>query len=283
MVYRSARAYLSEPRLALDAHGETIVAWTESGPHGAQRAKALILGPSGRPEGRVQTLSPPGAGIAELSLAANARGDAVLLWREKGRVSRPIQVSTRTFDRSFSRPVTISRAEESEATAAVEPGGETTILFTHILSSTPGEFRADPPTLTTRVEVVTGSADARWTRPRPLVSSSGQSTYEPRLAAAPDGNELFALWTAQRIRSVRQGSEPLPSPGSINASLRTADGGWQAPVVLSGGSSGLPLITFGTGGEATAAWVNQVEQPGPVNVGGVVTTTLESARYVPAG
>jgi hypothetical protein len=282
-VYHSPRENVSEPRLAVDGRGETILAWVSygNGNHSPQRTHALLLSPSGRPEGPVQTLTPKNVSSAELSLAADLNGDAVLLWRLKGRTIRPIQVATRSFGGRFSRAVTISRVEAAEPTAAVEPDGEMTILFTHILSTLPRENLGFTPDQRTAVEVTTSHRGGGWTKPTPISHPAGQSTCEPRLAAAPDENELFAAWTTAPLRGHREEAETLASPGAIDVSLRTADGIWQPPATLSPSDSGLPMLAFGAHGEATAAWVAQTEEPAPPFLSGVVTTTIESTQFTP--
>jgi hypothetical protein len=84
------------PRVAIDARGETIIAWVHAQP--GKRVQALVLGANDKPEGPIQTLSRKGP-ITELRLTVNADGDAVVVWREEGRNVRPIEAATRVSGR----------------------------------------------------------------------------------------------------------------------------------------------------------------------------------------
>jgi hypothetical protein len=282
ILFHSAHESMEEPRLAVDGRGETIVAWTSDSERKRPRTRVLILGPSGRPEGPVQTLSSRRAGSRELSLNADKKGDAVLLWRGEGRFRRPIEVATRTFGKRFSRPVAVARNSDSEPVAAIEPDGDATILFTHALTTLPKKLRYEVSVQTSAVEVVTGDAGGHWTRPRRLASTPGLSTFEPRITAAPDVNEVIAAWTTADAREFPGGSETLQSPGAVSAAVRIADGNWQAPVVLSAQGSGRPVLAFSAGGKATAAWISQSWQEGPgEEQEWIATTTIKSAQYDP--
>ena len=71
----TSRLGVYEPKVAMDARGEMIIAWVHDQP--GRRVQALVLGANGKPEGSTQTLSRKGP-ITELQIAANANGDAVV-------------------------------------------------------------------------------------------------------------------------------------------------------------------------------------------------------------
>ncbi|HTW41604.1 MAG TPA: hypothetical protein VMD79_04780 [Solirubrobacteraceae bacterium] len=248
-VAKSPKLGLEEPQIAVDAKGETIVAWICAGTD--KRVQAVVLGPSGTPEGPAQTLSSRGRS-GQLRLAVNARGSAMVLWRRSAKAFAAIEAATRSPGNRFSGAVVISRADDAEPAAAVEPDGDAAILFTRILSTQPGSEPASPggvipvSTQGTAVEVASRTARGRWTPARPLLLTGKGSSYAPQLAANPARDELIAVFVLARFRSY---------PGQIDASLSTVGNDWQAPVALAPQEARNPSIVLGANGDATAAWV----------------------------
>jgi hypothetical protein len=244
------------PRVVIDARGEMIIAWVHAQP--GKRVQALVLGANGKPEGPIQTLSRKGP-ITELQIAANADGDAVVVWREEGKNVRPIEAATRLAGRRFTNAVTISRQKDTGPTAAVDPRGDATILFTRI-----------QPAATT-VEAATRPAHGRWSAAKPVAPPGRGSTFAPHLAAGPTSGLLMAVW----------GASVAPAPAVIEASIRSPKGTWQTPVVISPPASFSPSITLSANGAATAAWVQQ----GPLMNNGErepsFYESIETADYEP--
>jgi hypothetical protein len=248
------------PRVAIDARGEMIIAWVHAQP--GKRVQALVLGANGKPEGPIQTLSRKGP-ITELQLAANADGDAVVVWREEGKNVRPIEAATRLAGRRFTNAVTISRQKDTGPTAAVDPRGDATILFTRI-----------QPTVTT-VEAVTRPARGRWSAAKPVAPPGRGSTFTPQVAAGPSSGLLMAVW----------GASVGPARPVIEASSLSQQGTWQTPVAISPAGSFTPSITLSANGDATAAWIHQEPLPEPSNVGPQeqpsFSESIETADYEP--
>jgi len=244
------------PRVVIDARGEMIIAWVHAQP--GKRVQALVLGANGKPEGPIQTLSRKGP-ITELQIAANANGDAVVVWREEGKNVRPIEAATRLAGRRFTNAVTISRQKDTGPTAAVDPRGDATILFTRI-----------QPAATT-VEAATRPARGRWSAAKPVAPPGRGSTFAPQIAAGPTSGLLMAVW----------GASVAPAPAVIEASIRSPKGTWQTPVVISPPASFSPSITLSANGAATAAWVQQ----GPLMNNGErepsFYESIETADYEP--
>jgi hypothetical protein len=246
------------PRVVIDARGETIIAWVHAQP--GKRVQALVLGANGKAEGPIQTLSRKGP-ITELQLAANADGDAVVVWREDGKNVRPIEAATRLAGRRFTNAVTISRQKDTGPTAAVDPRGDATILFTRI-----------QPAATT-VEAATRPAGGRWSAAKPVVPPGRGSTFTPQVAAGPSSGLLMAVWGA---------SVGVERP-VIEASILSPQGTWQTPVAISPAGSFTPSITLSANGDATAAWIHQEPLPEPSSVGPQeqpsFTESIETADY----
>jgi hypothetical protein len=240
----------------MDARGEMIIAWVHDQP--GRRVQALVLGANGKPEGSTQTLSRKGP-ITELQIAANANGDAVVVWREEGKNARPIEAATRLAGRRFANAVTISRQKDTDPTTAIDPRGDATILFTRI-----------QPAATT-VEAATRPARGRWSAAKPVAPPGRGSTFAPHLAAGPRSGLLMAVW----------GASVAPAPAVIEASIRSPKGTWQTPVVISPPASFSPSITLSANGAATAAWVQQ----GPLMNNGErepsFYESIETADYEP--
>ncbi|HEY4810036.1 MAG TPA: hypothetical protein VIH71_03160 [Solirubrobacteraceae bacterium] len=230
------------PRVAIDARGEMIIAWVHAQP--GKRVQALVLGANGKPEGPIQTLSRNGP-ITELQLAANADGDAVVVWREEGKNVRPIEAATRLAGRRFTNAATIARQKDTGPTAAINPRGDATILFTRI-----------QPAATT-VEAATRSARGRWSAAKPVAPPGRGSTFTPQVAAGPSSGLLMAVW----------GASVGPARPVIEASILSPQGTWQTPVAISPAGSFTPSITLSANGDATAAWIHQEALPEPSNVG----------------
>jgi hypothetical protein len=266
---------LEQPQVAVDVRGETVIAWLAGG--GVQ---VVILRSGGVPEGPVRDLAPPSScsflpGCDEaLHLALNADGDAVLVWR-LGLVQGSLEAATRAPGGGFSKPMTISRAEDEENTVAIEPGGAAAILFTRLLSTQEANVEGhDRLTQRSVVEVASRSARGRWRKPRPLHDASPESTYQPQLASGP-GGELVAVWTRARSNDEQ---------GSIEAATRGAGGGWR--VVGSLGSGEDPSIAAGADGDATAAWTTRPKTPAVTTATELITPALtesavELAEYQP--
>jgi hypothetical protein len=274
------------PRVVIDARGEMIIAWVHAQP--GKRVQALVLGANGKPEGPIQTLSRKGP-ITELQLAANADGDAVVVWREEGKNVRPIEAATRLAGRRFTNAVTISRQQDTDPTTAIDPRGDATILFTRTVSAQPATETPPPGVAmerstetTTTVEAATRPAHGRWSAAKPVAPPGRGSTFAPHLAAGPSSGLLMAVW----------GAIVAPAPAVIEASIRNPNGTWQTPVVISPPASVTPSIasyspsiTLSANGAATAAWIRQEPLPEPSNVDPQeppsFSESIETADYEP--
>jgi hypothetical protein len=79
----------------------------------------------------------------------------------------------------------------------------------------------------------------------------------------------MAVWTSARFRNLE---------GSIEASVCTGSGRWQAPVTISSGESALPSVALSSTGDAIAAWVSY-EGSTATDRGPVTTRSIQSAEY----
>jgi hypothetical protein len=101
------------------------------------------------------------------------------------------------------------------------------------------------------------------------------STFAPQLAAGPSSGLLMAVW----------GASAASAPAVIEASIRSPQGAWQTPVVISPPASFTPSIALSANGDATAAWIHQEPLPEPSSVGPQeqpsFSESIETADYEP--
>jgi hypothetical protein len=275
----TSRSGISEPRVARDSRGEAILAWVRgyrSGGAGLQ-VQTVVLGANNKPERPSQTLfSAKNREIGELDLAANSRGDAVLVWHQKTKGGPVvIEAATRRAGARFGRPVTVSREQSAaELSVALDAHGFAALVFTRIISTQPGapeEAGNGYPayTQTAAVEVSTRVGGRGWSKPSKLAPNAKGSTFEPQVACRPSGGTLEAVWTNARFRS----SEVATYTGNIETSMASPSGSWQTPVVISPPNSFAPALAVSANGNAIAAWVGAPESS--------KTESIETADYEP--
>jgi hypothetical protein len=110
------RSDISEPQVAKDGRGETIIAWVRSNEDGGgSQVQAVVLGSNEEPRHPPQTLfSAKRREIGELRLAVNSSGDAVLVWQQKEKGGPTvIEAATRRAGARFGPPLTAVREKEA--------------------------------------------------------------------------------------------------------------------------------------------------------------------------
>jgi len=274
----TSRSSISEPQVARDARGETIIAWVSgyrSG-SGELQVQAVVLGADDKPERPPQTLlSTRSRSLGDLRLAANRNGEAVLAWQQKAKSGAiAIEAAARRAGARFGRPATVTRQKDAnELSVALDARGFAAILFTRVTSTQPGapEGPGDSYpayTQTTAVEATTRSRGGRWSKPGELASPTGSSTFEPRVACNPAGEELMAVWTDARFRS----TQTATYTGKIEASAVSPGERWQPPATISPAGSFAPTLAVSANGSATAAWVNEATD----------VQSIEASSYKPS-
>jgi hypothetical protein len=254
-----------ETRLAFDRRGETILAWSHSGPQGTLRewVEALVLARNGKPDGRPQVLSSKFGKAYELDLAANSRGAAVLAWSEglgEGQGAGPAEAVTRAPGGRFTNEAVILRHKSSPAVVAIDEQGTASALFQHAIPRGLDEEDEGGP-LETAIHPVDGS----WSTPQTVF----QKGRPVALACGPHG-ELVALWEADAL-----GGKLPERPQVIDASIQAAGGAWQPPATISpeGVSEDSTDLAPATDGQATAIWVREPTY---------ATYLIETADYEPS-
>lgn len=169
--------------------------------------------------------------FASLQIAVDPLGNATAVWeRHEGR-SFVVQSATRPVGRSWSAPVTLSKAGAGSAVVAVNPVGEATAVW---LLERDGGNRSV-------VQSATRPAGGSWSAPVDL-SPMRQDASFPQLVLDPQG-DATAIWEEEQSGAIRSATRP---PG----------GSWSAPVALTavGETAHFPQLTFDAQGNAIAVW-----------------------------
>jgi hypothetical protein len=255
--------YCIQTQVASAGDGELLLAWIHGDPSTGGAVgwvEALALDRRRHAEGRPQVLSSEEQ-VGGLDLAANARGDGVLIWNyewgiEGGGGAR-VEASTRTAGRPFTHAVVVSSrgVRSHPGGVAIDQAGTATALFDAGQNS-------GHPGKGDRVATSTHPRDGHWSKPA-LVSSL--LVDSPVLAANPHG-DLAAVW----------GTEIAPAPGAqfapevIAASVKAGSGPWQPPAIVSPRHSQDPAVAIRPNDDVVVAWES-------FNT----TQRIEAAEYVP--
>ena len=256
------RSLVTGPTLAVDGHGDVLAAWVQSSPPGPHRA--TIVGPL-TIRAAIRHGSTWGASrqvgvtshffTAAPDLAANARGDAVLVWRglqpgRGGRRVEAIQSALRSPGAGFGGAQTASRPGPrrglSGQVVALDARGTAHVAWT------------DDSGPVVRLATRPRGAQGRWGTPRTLGASPASN---PAIAVTSDGTAIVA-WHAAGVDSEGNGLQS----GALDTAALSASG-TLAPVQqisaahtrtyrLATGPAGVALLTFvadgGAGGLQTA-------------------------------
>jgi hypothetical protein len=255
-----------ETQLALDGRGETILAWSHSGPTGSSMAwvEALVLAGNAKPEGRPRVLSSKSGAAYSLDLAANSRGGAVLAWSQalgEGEGLGPVQAVTRAPGGRFTNKAVMLAHKSSSAVVAIDQQGTATALFERAIPRGLDEEDEGGP-----LETVIHPADGSWSKPQTLVPEGNPVA----LACGPHG-ELVALWEADLALP----GKPPERHHVIDASIQAAGGAWQPPATISPerASEDSADLALAADGQATAIWVREPTY---------ATYLIETADYEPS-
>src|ERR1700722_13227739 len=196
------------PRVVIDGRGEMIIAWVHAQP--GKRVQALVLGANGKPEGPIQTLSRKGP-VTELQLAANADGDAVVVWREEGKNIRPIEAATRPVRGRWSAAKPVAPAGRGSTFTPQVAAGPSSGLLMAVWGASVGPA---PPV----IEASILSPQGTWQTP---VAISPVGSFTPSITLSANG-DATAAWIHQEPLSEPSNVGPQEQP-SFTESIETAD------------------------------------------------------------
>ncbi len=238
-----------EPQIAVDAAGETLLAWRTERDNGL-RMDTLTLRPDGRLEGPVEVLAPrigrERRSAHDLRLAVDARGDAVLAWDYEGiassqlaDVTGPIEAAVRKPGARFGAPeAAVPGGHAGGPVASIDARGRASIVF----SSGSGAIDA------------TRHTRSGWTAPR-RISKAGVRSEGPEVARGPSG-EVLATWST--YVAAEKGT---PETSTVESSLERPDGSWTAPIVAASVNGEITRSALATAanGAATLVWAQKAE------------------------
>jgi len=237
-----------EPHVALDRRGGAVALWSRGvhveaafAPRGGRFGKARFVGRGDIPQ-----------------LAANPRGDALVVWRVDISPKSRVHAAFRPAGGRFGRPQTISGADAGEETqAALDRHGDGLAIWRRR-----GRNGGD-----NRVEAAFRPADGRFGRPQTL-SRRAAGASRPQVAFDSHGNAL-AIWAL----------EPGHDRGTLlQAAYRPAGGRFGKPRTISRAEGiGAIHLAFAPNGEALAVWEDLELHQGLIPTG----ARIRAAAFVP--
>jgi hypothetical protein len=274
--------------VAIDAAGETVVAWGRFGGATTPYRVQVAMRPPGGTFSAPADLSADGDFVDPPRLAMNQAGDAVLVWDRTSGGPYGVQAAVRPAGGSFSVPprnLSTPGQFSNAPQVAIDERGDAVVVWATNGSKVLAVTRPAGGSFSTPVEVsgagafdkpqvaigAAGDIAVVWQRAngydgpiqaavRPAGGSfstpvelapSGQSGFDPQVAVDQAGNALV-VWrstgTAQSVQAALR-----PAGGTFSAALTLAT----APQIRSG-----PQVAVDAAGEAAVVWSRQDDPPG---------------------
>lgn len=239
------------PQVAFDGAGDATVVWLEvEGSSSVLRSVAMPAGSGWIPAVDVSSAGDRPSGF---DLAVGSAGEAIVAYEERVGGKTRVGVTTRRAGGTWTAAATVSAAgdEAFAPSVALGDGGAAAVIWATVNT----------------VQAVERPLGGSWTEPADV--ATGQASYSPAIAVAPDG-EVVALWR-------KAGGE-----GALVEVASETAGVWSPPQYVGAGFfySGPPQIAIDADGEAVALW--ERSEAGVMSVltasrshGGAFTTPLE--------
>lgn len=235
----------SEASVAMDSHGQAVVAWIDTASGAVYSADWTASSRSWR---RPRRLSTQGAAVLP-QVAMNSRGDAAVVWKEFVHGSAVfgatygVEVALRSASQArWQHASRIGTEVDGPALFGVEPGpqvamdarGQATVVWEG--PGLPGSSASQEVVIQSSVISVDGS---KWQGPANVSSTAG---WFPSLALDPVGDAVL-VWLGTN---------------GVDAAKRSARGGWRQPVEVSTSSIDYePDVAISRDGTAIAIWTHQ--------------------------
>jgi hypothetical protein len=296
-----------DPQVAIGPHGMAVVAWRRSDGtnHQVQATTRVAYGPWSAPV----TLSTVGGDAWDPQAAVGADGSAIVVWSRSDGSNERVQATTRAPNGSWPSPVTLSDAgaDSLNPQVVVGPDGAGTAIWRDgsgdrikassrpakgvwstpaTLSTVSGnvydpELAVDPDGMVTAVwswwdgdrgQIQTASRPrgGAWSRPKTLSNCCGNAEG-PRIAAGSAGR-FTALWRESSFYS---------SVEHLVAAIRTPDGSWSAPIIVSEDSPRAYGAQVAAGSDGTVAAVWERRDAADDRVQAVVVIPVPESRSKP--
>jgi hypothetical protein len=219
------------PRIAVDAHGDALVAWAVPG--ATQAVVRTALRPAGGTWLRQPDLDAGGAFVSALAVRFAPGGTATVSWESSG----ALRAARRSAAGVWGAPVDLTPSGEDVAggDVAFADDGSATVAWAQ---------EGAAPGGATLIQTAVRRPDGAWA-PKAAISQPQLQAADPRLAVDGHG-QLLATWAG----------DDGHGGYTAQAALRTTAGVWEGPVRLSAASYRVsaPQIAFDGTGRAIAVW-----------------------------
>jgi|GEM_PF-3606191 len=221
------------PDVALGG-GTAVVSWVDTG------VTQIAVKPNGGNSFGAVTPFPVATELAaDVDVAVNASGDALVSWQTIGGVVDTLRVAARPVGGAFTQPAPIFTTNIDldhidHPLVAIDPAGRGTVLFGYF------DFAARSEVLKTAARNAGGDFGAAVNVTDPAVNAAPLGSFD--LAVDPSNTAVAVWWQSSMRAAVR------PSGGSFGPSIAS---GAMANFVIT-----RPSVRFGPGGRATAVWLN---------------------------
>jgi hypothetical protein len=171
----------SSPEIAIDGAGGAVAAWAQ------YETSSRTIQSASRPAGgqwSAQTgLSPEGQSSFRPHIAADAAGDAVLIWERYVGSATVVESTSRPANGDWSTPTDLSAGQDAAlAQLAMNASGDAVAVWTRVL-----EYE-------NVIETAARPAGGQWGPPTEFSAAGGQSySYSPQVAM-DGGGDAVAVW-----------------------------------------------------------------------------------------
>ena len=220
------------PEIAVDAHGDTVVVWTDVG--STNWTIKAAYRDAGGTWGETSVLEGPELGTSVPAVVIDSAGSPTAVWAASSGTGWAVHSSSRTSSGAWSKPVVVSGLDATGSIApqlALAGNGDVTAVWSRAVAAT------------TLLEWATRSASAgTWSTPKELFP--GATGVEPQIAANARGDGVI-LWTDSGATGF-----------VLKASARRPGKAWGKATVLASAASGIlsPRIAVDGEGGGVAVW-----------------------------
>jgi hypothetical protein len=234
----------SNPRVALDAAGDTAVVWSTSNAANAESSDAhyavqAASKPAGGSWSAPVDISSPGEVTSFPKVALDDIGNATALWvksehldETSTHVYTTVQAASKPAGGSWSAPVEIAGDAEAPGLAVDAAGDATTVWWS---------FQKPSGLI---VQAASKPAGGSWSAPVDISAPNGPDHLLPQVSVNSDGDAVVVWESRDGIYYNTQ------------AASKPAGGSWSAPVDISeaGTEETFPQVALDAAGNATAVW-----------------------------
>lgn len=226
------------PQIAVNAHGEAVVIWSQYDP--GDSTTTVQAATTASAHGGWTKATDLGSG-SEPELALSPKGRVIVVWSGGGDVLQSAtKIAASPWRRldGLSGEAVVSESRQTE----INGSGEALATWTEGLSA---QSRTGTDYYTIRASAL--DAETELWQPPFSIADPGEESFAPSAALSQDGNAVLAWQTG--------GPENL-AKSVIKSSVRPAGGSWQAPVTVSAPRADSYAVHVATdaAGDSVAVW-----------------------------